>query len=65
MSLCRHFKCKEDQRDCLECYNGVCDGTSYEGHQRCGCDACEYHEYHEDEEVCTYGDREETVAVHC
>ena len=54
MSLCRYFKCKEDQHDCLQCYNGVCDGTGYDGHQRCGCDACEYHTYDEDEEICIH-----------
>lgn len=57
MKLCKHFKCKEDIRDCMECYNGICDGCGYEGHQRCGCECCKYHLVKEDIEDCTYDNK--------
>ena len=37
----------------MECYNGVCDGTGYDGHKMCGCESCEFHSMQEDVEVCT------------
>ena len=60
---CKYFKCSEDLRDCLECYNGVCDGTGYEGHRRCGCDYCEYHRYEEDTEVCVNSEIKEGMVL--
>ena len=59
--LCRHFKCKEESNECLECYNGVCPGTGFDGHQRCGCELCEYHIMKEDVEDCTYEDKKESI----
>ena len=53
----------EDPRGCMECYNGVCDGVGYDGHKRCGCDSCFYHRYAGDEEVCTYGDRDQEYDI--
>jgi hypothetical protein len=43
----------------MECYNGVCDGTGYDGHRLCGCELCEFYSMKEDEEICTYGDRDQ------
>ena len=37
----------------MECYNGVCDGTGYDGHKMCGCDACVFQRYEGDEVICT------------
>lgn len=62
--MCKHFKCTEDPRGCMECYNGVCDGTGYDGHRLCGCELCEFYSMKEDEEICTYGDRDQEYDFH-
>lgn len=53
---CKNFTCIEDPRGCLECYNGACDGTGYEGQYRCGCNGCEYFIIENGKEGCSYND---------
>ena len=38
---CKHFKCT-DADTCRNCYNGECTGNSWNGHEHCGCDLCQY-----------------------
>lgn len=59
--LCKIFKCKETT-DCVECYNGVCSASEYEGFSNCGCKLCIFHKLVENKGECTYYG-EEVVAV--